>query len=114
MREKYMDNIAYLFPKDRNDNDLTYNEIGKPFYCNKEVKNKSSLNPMTGNYMSSATEILKTTTQLDFSEHDRIAFKPYPTDDEYSMIIKVDIKPLFARGNKYRNNTMNEYWITLS
>jgi len=114
MREKYTDQIAYLFKKDRTDNDLSYHEIGQPFYCNLEVKNKSSLNAMTGTYMSSATEILKTTTQLSFEEHDRIAFVSHPTDDTYYMIIAVELKPFRTRGAKHRRTPLYEYWLTLS
>lgn len=114
MREKYTDNIAWLFLKDRSDNDLEYLEIGQPFYCNREIKSRNSLNPMTGMHMGSADEILKTTTQLSFSEHDRVAFTEQPTDDQYSMILKIDEKPLYGRGNKHRGSRQNEYWITIS
>ncbi len=114
MREKYTNNIAYLFKRIKADNTISYVEMGLPFYCNKEFKNKRSLNAMTGLYMNSASKILKTTTQIDFGEHDRISFVSNPTDDNYSMIVSIDIKPLYGRGNKHNSVTKNEYWITIS
>lgn len=114
MREKYTDNIAYLFKRLKADNTISYVEIGVPFYCNKEVKNKRSLNPMTGIYMPSANEILKTTSQISFEEHDRVSFVSNPTDDNYSMITAIDVRPYYSRGNKHSSSSKNEYWITIS
>ena len=114
MRQKYTNLIAYYFPRLEDDNDISYSQIGQSFYCNREIKNKSSLNPMTGTYMTSVNEIVKTTTQLNFKEHGRISFKANATDDEYSMIIAINVKPLLDRGAKYRNGSLNEYWITIA
>lgn len=114
MRELYTNNIAYLFPRIKADNTVSYNAIGQPFYCNRESRKRSSLNAMTGTYVTSDDEILKTTTQLQFTAHDRIAFNPYPTDDDYSMIINIAVKELHGRGNKHNTTAHNEYWITIS
>jgi len=111
MREKYTDNIGYLFKQDKSDNKIAFSLVGLPFYFNRELKTKKSLNAMTGVYMSSTEEIKKTTTQISFEEHDRVALIPYPTDDDYSIIITAIPKPLLGRGNKH-GQYHNEYWIT--
>ena len=113
MREKYTNNIGYLFKRLKADNTITYSPMGLPFYFNRETKTKQSFDPMTGIKMASATEILKTTTQLSFEEHDRIAFVANATGDDYNIVVTVVPKPLYGRGNKH-GIEKNEYWITIS
>jgi len=113
MREKYTDNIGYLFKRDKSDNTIAYSQMGIPFYFNREIKTKQSLDPMTGVKMASTIEILKSTTQISFEENDRVAFVSNPTEDDYEMMITVIPKPLLGRGNKH-GQIHNEYWITIT
>ena len=118
MREKYKNNIAYLFKRTVVDNTATWDETGIPFYCNKETVKRSRQNAMAGYYKSVAEEVLKTTTQINFEQNDRIAFTPTPTHDangsDFSIIIGIDEKPYMERGNKFRNVTYKEFWLRLS
>lgn len=122
MFNKYTDDIAYLIKRIDVDNTITYEVEGNAFYCNRDTKVKSVLNAMTGVRMQSVEEILKTTAQVpmfvnweeSFSIHYKIAFTPNPTEDDLSMIIKVDSKPLYAHGNKHRNANYKDFTITIS
>ena len=118
MREKYKKNIAYLFKRKIVDNTPTYDVDGTPFYCNKEMVKKTRANPMANQYKSGMEEVIKTTTQLNFEQNDRIAFTPSPRhnadNSDFSVIIGIDEKPYMEKGNKYRNTTYKEFWLRLS
>lgn len=119
---KYTNDIAYLIKRVEVDETITYEVEGSAFYCNRDSKVKSSVDPMTGMRMQSVEEILRTTAQIPtfinwedpFSVHYKIAFTSTPTDDDLSMIIKVDSKPLYAHGNKHRNVNYKDFTITIS
>ena len=118
MREKYKNNVAWLFKRSVVDNTPTYAIEGIPFYCNKEMNKKTRFNAMANVYKSVAEEVIKTTTQLDFAENDKIAFTPTPilnaSGDDFSVIIGIDEIPYMERGNKFRNVTYKEFWLRLS
>ena len=118
MREKYKRNNAWLFKRVITDNKPTYEETGIHFYCNKEVVKKSIANPMANQYKSVMEEVVKTTTQINFEENDRIAFTDTPRHNadfsDFSVIIAIDEKPYMERGNKFRNVTYKEFWLRLS
>ena len=118
MREKYKNNVAWLFKRITVDNTPTYEKDGTPFYCNKETVRKSRMDPMANQYKSVADEVLKTTTQLDFATNDRIAFTPEPRNNadfnDFSVIVSMNEMPYMERGNKFRNVTYKEFWLTLS
>ena len=117
-RQKYMNNIMYLFKRDTTDNTPDYEQEGIPFYCNIENVKKSSFNPMANTYKSEATEVAKTTTQIQFGIDDIISKKPAPMNDaneaDFSTIIDINEKPYLEKGNKYRTVEYKEYWLTLS
>jgi len=118
MREKYKNNVAWLFKRKIIDNTPTYEVDGIPFYCNKETRKRSVLSPMSNTFKSVTTEVYKTTTQLDFAENDKIAFTQTPINDattaDFTIIIAVDEKPYLEKGNKQRTVTYKEFWLTLS
>lgn len=127
-REKYTDNIAYLFKKKDNVKGASPNREweteGLPFYCSKGMTTKRTFNPIAGMYKYSSDEVLRTTTQVrerygvDFDEYDRIAFTPTPRNDvnqqDYSIIISVIEKPYKQEGNKHRTANYSEYEIKTS
>lgn len=118
MREKYRENIAYLFKKVMIDNTLEWEEEGTAFWCNRESKKTYSSDPMTGVKIISDDEIVKTTTQLDFKPNNRISFTKTPRNDanynDFSTIQTIDVKPYKEKGNKHRTVLYNEYWITVT
>jgi len=119
MREKYKNNVAWLFKRITTDGStIKWEEDGTAFYCNKEIVKKSRLNAMSNQYKSVATEVVKTTTQLNFENNDRIAFTPEPRNNadfnDFSLITDIDEKPYMERGNKFRTTTYKEFWLTLN
>ncbi len=118
MRDKYKRNNAWLFKRITVDNTATYEVDGTHFYCNKETVKKTRFNAMANQYKSVAEEVIKTTTQLDFAENDKIAFTPTPRlnadADDFSIIIGIDEMPYMERGNKFRNVAYKEFWLRLS
>ena len=77
-----------------------------------------STNQMSNVYKTQATEIYKTTSQLNFDINDRIAFTATPRNDadysDFSHIKDIEEKPYLGGGNKHRTVTYKEYWLTLS
>ena len=118
MREKYKNNDAYLFPHIEDSNPVAWEEDGIHFYCNKEIVKKTRSNPMANQYKSATEEVIKTTTQLDFKNNDRVAFTQTPIHNadgsDFSVIISKEEKPYMERGNKFRKETYKEFWLTLS
>jgi len=118
MREKYKNNVAWLFKRITTDGTVSWEVDGAPFYCNQETVKKSRFNAMANQYKSVADEIVKTTTQLNFETNDRIAFTPEPRNNadfhDFGIIINIDEKPYMERGNKFRNTVYKEFWLTLS
>jgi len=121
MRNKYTNNIMYLFKKltnEKGQSDINYSQQGIPFYCNIETRRKSTTTPMSNVLMGVTEDIVKTTTQLDFEQYDRISFKNVPQNNanatEFSSIASVMEKPYNEKGNKYRTKRYKEYWLTLS
>lgn len=120
MRQKYKDEIAYLFKKVQiikgNTKVPSWEVDGTPFYCDLVAKNSSLMSPISGAYSSTTSIIIKTTAQLDFIEGDRIAFTPNPSNDvdtnDFSLIQSVEWKPYLQKGDKHRNVKYYEYWIS--
>ena len=66
MRNRYRDNVGYLFKRIKDDNTISYQQIGQGFQYNKEQKKRGMIIPQTGVFMSARDEIIKTTAQLNF------------------------------------------------
>jgi|LGVE01.1.fsa_nt_gb hypothetical protein len=117
-RELYKDFVAYLHKRVTTDNTATWDEIGIPFYCNREAIKKSRWHLQANTYAGTAEEILKTSTQLEFEINDKITFIKTPYNDanngDFSMIGAIDKKPILTKGSKHRNRDYFEYWITKS
>lgn len=115
MKEKYKNNIGFLFKRDKT-NTATYAVDGIPFSCNKTSKKTTIFNPQSNTYKSDTTEVIKTTTQLDYEEFDKIAFTSTPTVDDFSTIATDGISrvPYMEKGNKYRTVEYWDYTITIT
>jgi len=115
MKQLYKNNVAYLFKKDKS-NTATYAVDGIPLSCNRETKKTTIFNPQSNTYKSDTTEVIKTTTQLDYAEFDKIAFTSSPTVDDFSTIATDGISriPYMEKGNKYRNVDYWDYTITIT
>lgn len=127
-KEKYKQNIAYLFKRKPNEKNGTrtpqYETEGIPFYCNRESVRKS-IQQIGGNgYKSVAEDVIKTTTQMllrhgvDYEVHDKIAFTANPSNDvngnDFGIIIDIDPRPYLQKGNKHRTINFYEYWIKIT
>ena len=113
MKQKYKNNIAYLWKRDKT-NTATYAVVGIPFYCNRVTKNTSVYNPQSNTYKGTITETIKSTSQIDFAEFDKVSFVVSPTIDQFSVIAQDGIKriPYQEKGNKYRTVQYWDYTIT--
>jgi len=115
-RELYTNNIAYLHKRITTDNIPDWETDGKAFYCNRESVTVTKWTPMANQQAGTVTEVIKTTTQLNFEVNDKITFHKQPynneNDGDFSMIGALNPKPYMERGNKQQNTNYFEYWIT--
>ncbi len=122
MIQKYKNKIAYLFKMEQLIKDgsfiTTWEDEGTAFYCNKESKTRMIQTHMAGQYSSATDDIIKTVSQLNFVEGDRIAFTKFPKNDvnnaDFSIIKSVKALPLRENGSKHRTQDYYEYWITIT
>ena len=114
MLHKYTDNIAYLFKRSTVNNDLTYSAEGQIFQFNKIKKSRRSLDALTNTYITSTDEVWRTDWQLDFKMHDKVAMTNTPTEDDFSMIVLADDKPILTEGNKHRTKEYYDYDLTVT
>jgi hypothetical protein len=111
--QKYKNNIAYLFKRVRTDNTLEWQAEGTAFYCNRETVNKTIWNGMSNVSHGTTTELIKTTTQLEFEINDKISFVKNPNPNDIGLISEINPKPFMEQGNKHRRVNYYEYWITI-
>jgi hypothetical protein len=88
IKERYRNEIGYLHPRITH-NPPTWASEGTQFRFNKSSKNKSILNPVTGMYKTSASEIWETDTQLDFKSGYKVTNKKLPYNDG----VKITLRP---------------------
>jgi hypothetical protein len=119
-REMYKNNVAYLFKLKQlikgGIKAPSWETDGTAFYCDKATKTSSLQTHMAGQYSVTTDTVLKTTTQLDYTEGDRIAFTPTPisdvNNDDYTVIKSVNRLPLLQKGAKHRNKEYYDFRIT--
>jgi len=115
-RELYKENVAYLHKRDTRDNTPDWATDGEPFFCNRVSVKHTRWTPQSNTPIGTVEEIIKTTTQLNFEVNDKITFQRQSYNNanigDFSMIGAVDPKPMNQMGNKHRNKTFYEYWIT--
>ena len=126
MKQKYTQKIGYLYKKKPYIKDATksykdadtHESEGTPFYCSEFQKTRRVEVPMSNAYRTVTETILKTTAQLDFEEHDRIAFVENPqnnvNDQDFSNIVSARQIPILEKGAKYRRQDYYEWEITIS
>ena len=123
MKERYKEKIGYLFKKNQYVKDASktssmYATEGVAFYCNVYEKSRRVEVPMSNTYRTVTETVIKTDSQLNFEEYDRIAFTATPRNDEtqqdYNMIVAAISKPRNTKGSKYRSGDYLTWEIRIS
>lgn len=106
-RERFRENVCYLFKMSVHYTSANpvWESEGIPFRCNIIEKGKKAYNPMSGTYVTTATETWLSDTQIDFADGDRVSKLKYPIDEDndYSIISDLQQTDINPEGNRYRN-----------
>lgn len=125
-KQRFKTKIGYLYkrnPKIKNatvsfaDAD-THSTEGIPFYCDVKEKTYRVQEPMSNMYRAVTETVVFTDAELDFEQHDRIAFVKNPVNDvnqqDFSSIMSAVQKPRLEKGSKYRTRDIYTWELRIS